>query len=154
KTSQRPATLIPPIKILVVEDNAVNQTVIKGILKRLNQNPVVVEDGEDAVRLITEEQKHFDLVLMDCEMARMDGITATALVRSWDVENKIVAMTILALAANPINSQMEACYEAGMSAYLTKAIEVSKLESLLRGYAENRELGSFSILPLVSKGGS
>ncbi|MEX1034303.1 MAG: response regulator [Cellvibrionaceae bacterium] len=141
---------IPAIDILVVEDNRVNQTVIKGILKRLNQTPTVVDDGEDAVRLLTREKRHFDLVLMDCEMPRMDGATATAAIRRWEQERGATATPIVALTAHAVQSQMEACYAAGMNAYLTKPIEVGKLEDLLRSYAESRDLEGYAILPLAS----
>lgn len=138
---------IAPLKILVVEDNAVNQIVIEGILKRLNQQPRIVEDGEDAVALLTQEGAAYDLILMDCEMKRMNGVTATRHLRQWESDNGLVATPIVALTAHAVQSQIDACHEAGMNAYLTKPLEIAKLERLLREHAKNRELGAFALKP-------
>lgn len=141
---------ISQLRVLVVEDNAVNQLVIKGILDRLDITPSVVDDGEDAIELIIEEKKSFDIVLMDCEMERMDGITATKHIREWETTNGTQeqdSLTIVALTAHAVKSQMEACHEAGMNAYLTKPIEVEKLEALLQSHTEDRSLHDFAIFP-------
>ncbi|MEX1034235.1 MAG: response regulator, partial [Cellvibrionaceae bacterium] len=129
---------LPPLSILVVEDNAVNQMVIKGILKRLNQSPDIVDDGEDAVEKVTQHGARYDLILMDCEMKRMDGITATRQLRQWEAEQGLPPTPVVALTAHAVRAQMDASYAAGMNDYLTKPIEVAKLEKLLREHARNR----------------
>lgn len=144
---------IEPIKILVVEDNPVNQTVIQGILKRLNQNPEIVCDGEDAVELITVAGKAFDLVMMDCEMSRLDGLTATRMIRDWEKQQNIIPTTIVALTAHAVQEQKHACHEAGMNAYLTKPIEIDKLKNLLWEYVQHRQLNAF-VTPSTAASGS
>ncbi|MGI1680078.1 MAG: response regulator [Cellvibrionaceae bacterium] len=145
--------VISQLKILVVEDNQVNQLVIKGILDRLGIKPTIVDDGEDAIKLIIENKEIYDLVLMDCEMERMDGITATKNIREWESQKSDLdatqsePLTIVALTAHAVQSQMQACHDAGMNAYLTKPIEVEKLEKLLKGHTEDKTLSDFSIFP-------
>ncbi|MGH1470923.1 MAG: response regulator [Cellvibrionaceae bacterium] len=149
---------ISQLKILVVEDNAVNQLVIKGILDRLGIKPTIVNDGEDAVELIISKKKVFDIVLMDCEMERMDGITATKLIRKSEAEinthdaktTSLESLTIVALTAHAVQSQMHSCQDAGMNAYLTKPIEVEKLEKLLQSYTEDKTLQDFAIFPATA----
>lgn len=134
---------IPPLKLLVVEDNPVNQVVVRGILERLNQQPDVVADGEDAIEKLIAEGKRYDLILMDCEMERMDGVTATRKLRQWEADNGLEPTPVVALTAHAVQTQIELCSEAGMNAYLTKPIEVDKLENLIRNYANGRCLKGF-----------
>ncbi len=140
------------MKVLVVEDNAVNQLVIRGILDRLGIKPTIVNDGEDAIDLIIEKNTHYDLVLMDCEMERMDGITATKNIRLWEEKTKSIdPLAIVALTAHAVQSQMQSCHDAGMNAYLTKPIEVDKLENLLNSHAKDKTLKEFAIYPKESQ---
>jgi signal transduction histidine kinase/CheY-like chemotaxis protein len=127
------------LTILVVEDNPVNQLVIQGVLKRLNQNAQLVSDGEDAVAALRGGAR-YDLVLMDCEMPRMDGLTATRLIREWEQQTGAVCTPIVALTAHAVQAQMLACFEAGMDDYLCKPIEVDKLTQTLQKYARGGRL--------------
>jgi len=139
KTIQE-CTPLPQLNILVAEDNLVNQTVIRGILKRLNQDPEIVTDGKDAVRLITEDLSTYDIIFMDCEMEFIDGLSATRQIRKWEQDNDQQRTPIVALTAHVLQSQMDECKESGMDEFLTKPIEVNALENLLRSYADNKTL--------------
>jgi signal transduction histidine kinase/CheY-like chemotaxis protein len=122
---------LPSLSILVAEDNAVNQMVINGILKRFQQAVVIVENGEQAVQAIQQDKIHFDLVLMDCDMPVMDGITATKRIRAWEISCAKSPTKIVALTAHAVKSQVDSCYEAGMNGYLSKPIDIEKLEDVL-----------------------
>lgn len=128
---------IAQLRVLVAEDNKVNQTVISGILQRFNQVPDMVDDGTDAVVAVTENDRQYDLILMDCEMQDMDGLEATRKIREWEFKNQRSAVTIVALTAHVLPEQMQSCYDAGMDAYLTKPIDIDKVEELLLSLSSN-----------------
>ena len=116
----------PTLSILIIEDNVVNQKVVSAMLKKLGYSPVIASDGEEGVAKASEG--NFDVILMDMEMPVMDGLQATRILRSRGVETPIVAVTAHAVAGN-----RELCFEAGMSDYLSKPIELEKLrEKIVR----------------------
>ncbi|WP_460234483.1 hybrid sensor histidine kinase/response regulator [Aurantivibrio plasticivorans] len=127
-------TDIPQLTILVAEDNPVNQVVVRGILKKLNQQVILVEDGLLAVDALKSNPEKFDLVLMDFDMPNMDGPTATTEIRRWEREDNLPPIPIVALTAHAVRSHIDACFEAGMNEYLAKPIDIEKLEQLLRAY--------------------
>ncbi len=127
------AAVVPPTdaRILLVEDNAVNQVVARGLLANLGHTRVTLAgDGLQALEACAREP--FDLVLMDCQMPGMDGLRATALLRE-----RGVATPILALTASPVIGDRDRCLAAGMDDYLTKPIDPAllarKLAQWLRG---------------------
>src|SRR5689334_8833736 len=103
------------LRILVVEDNHVNQLVIKGILAKLGHIATVVEHGELALKAVAAGE--FDVIFMGCQMPVMDGFTATRELRSKDV-----AWPIIAMVGNADPSEKQKCLEAGMNDYLSKPI--------------------------------
>jgi two-component system sensor histidine kinase/response regulator len=111
-----------PFRILVAEDNMVNQHVIKHILAKMGYKPDMVNDGQDAVNALTKAR--YDVVLMDMQMPNMDGLEATRTIR----RQPIMQPVIIALTANAQDSDEEACLQAGMNDYLCKPI---KLEDLM-----------------------
>jgi two-component system sensor histidine kinase/response regulator len=122
-----------PLRILIAEDNLVNQTVIKSILKKLGYDPFVVANGQEAITALT--QHSYDLVLMDMNMPVMGGIDATKFIReSFDVQPVIVALT-----ANSIEGDEQQCIEAGMNDYLTKPINIEALSRILTHYGAVKE---------------
>ncbi|GAA6135555.1 hypothetical protein NBRC116188_23450 [Oceaniserpentilla sp. 4NH20-0058] len=123
---------LPSLSILVAEDNKVNQLVMKGILKRLKQSAVIVDDGELALRAVKESPDQFDLILMDYDMPNMNGITSTVEIRKWEKAESQTPCKIVALTAHAVQSYIDECMEAGMDEYLSKPIDVKKLEALLR----------------------
>ena len=109
-------------KILVVEDNKVNQQVIVIMLRHLGLNADVVNDGIEAVEAL--QIKNYDLILMDWQMPRMDGLEATRRIRALSFETKPV---IIAVTANAMSGDIDKCLEAGMDDYLSKPIRREKL---------------------------
>ncbi|MDX1498316.1 MAG: two-component regulator propeller domain-containing protein [Woeseiaceae bacterium] len=115
-------------RVLLVEDNPVNQTVAVGMLEEFGCDTVVAFNGEDAIAQLSKDR--FDLVLMDCEMPVMDGFTATAAIRERIAGSESVP--IIAVTANAIEGDRERCLAAGMQDYLPKPITVEKLHGKLR----------------------
>ncbi len=111
-------------RILLVEDNRVNQMVATGILNKFNLMISSAVDGKVAVEMIHEES--FDLVLMDLHMPVMDGYEATKKIRQTHKQLPIVAMT-----ADAFTEIRQACLDCGMNDYLTKPIDVDKLKATL-----------------------
>jgi two-component system sensor histidine kinase/response regulator len=114
-------------KVLLVEDNAVNQKVAQRFLERLGCEVELAENGEQCIR--AWELGKFDLVLMDIQMPVMDGYTATRLIR----ENECADWhtPIVALTANAMTGQLERCLSAGMDGLLTKPIAIERLREVL-----------------------
>ncbi len=124
---QRPAavdlsSLYRGVRVLLVEDNKVNQEVASRMLKSLGIEPVVVAEG--AVAVATLRHEHFNLVLMDCQMPVMDGYEATRAIRAWEAAaNRGAHVPILAMTANALPGDREKCLAAGMDDYITKPIK-------------------------------
>jgi PAS domain S-box-containing protein len=108
------------LKILLVEDNKVNQKVALGLLKHLSLKADIAENGEQAV----EKYKNgkFDLVLMDCQMPVMSGYEATEKIREYEVSMNLKSITIIAMTANAMEGDREKCIAAGMDDYISKPI--------------------------------
>jgi signal transduction histidine kinase/ActR/RegA family two-component response regulator len=113
-------------RILLVEDNPVNQLVAKGMLSKLGCEVIVCSHGGEALE--TLERETFDLVLMDCNMPVMDGYEATRLIR---MDDRWTDLPIIALTANAMPEEREHCKAAGMSDYLAKPFHREELVSLL-----------------------
>lgn len=124
------------MKILVAEDNAINQMVIKGTLKKLKAIPTVVENGQLAYDTYCANPKAFDLILMDWEMPVMDGITACISIRKWEKLHHNPSIAIVALTAHALEEYERRAYEAGMQGFLTKPINVQRLGAVLQGQLE------------------
>jgi CheY-like chemotaxis protein len=121
----------PELRILLVEDNVVNQLVGRGILEKAGHHVLVSGNGREALRLL--EEQPFDLVLMDVQMPEMDGFEATAAIR--EKEKRTAAhMPIIAMTAYAMTGDRERCAEAGMDAYITKPINGSALLELVTEY--------------------
>jgi len=116
-------------RILLAEDNIINQKVAQGILEQLGFKCDVVADGQEAVRAL--EMIDYDLVMMDCQMPEMNGFEATTLIR--DSGSRVINHTvpIIAMTANAMKGDREKCLEAGMSDYLSKPINKDGLALML-----------------------
>jgi len=120
----------PLAKILVAEDNTVNQMVIKGLLSQYAIQPVLVDNGQLALDEL--KRQPFDLVLMDCEMPLLDGYEACRKFRAQETSAKPVP--IVALSAHAMSEHQDRATAAGMNAHLAKPINRSELEVLLQKY--------------------
>ena len=119
-------------RILVVEDNRGNQMLAVRMLKKLGYEATVVENGRQAVDEITSDDS-WDLVLMDCQMPEMDGFEATRRIRDHELLHG-GKVPIIALTANAMKGDKEACLAAGMTGYLSKPINVDQLAAMLSRY--------------------
>ncbi|WP_017734395.1 response regulator [Pseudomonas sp. CBZ-4] len=120
----------PPLthraRILLVEDNPVNQLVAKGMLGKLGCEVIVAAHGGEALKCL--EEQHFDLVLMDCNMPVMDGYEASRQIRR---SGRWPDLPIVALTANALAEERERCRAAGMNDYLAKPFRREELKGLL-----------------------
>src|SRR5690606_7930433 len=118
-------------KILVVEDNVVNQQVIESLLHSLGIEPVLLNNGHEAVIHITQEQHHYPIILMDCEMPLMDGFKASECIRQFEKENHQKPSIIISLSAYHDQSHINKCKSFGMDYSLSKPITLRELSTIL-----------------------
>ncbi|MGR2704783.1 ATP-binding protein [Vibrio campbellii] len=116
--------------ILVVEDTAVNQKVVRMMLEKLGMQVNVAEHGEDALRQCQTHQ--FDLILMDCQMPVMDGFIATENIRKMGEWGQQVP--IIALSANVIKEDQQRCFDAGMNEFVAKPVTKERLQQIFERY--------------------
>jgi CheY-like chemotaxis protein/HPt (histidine-containing phosphotransfer) domain-containing protein len=117
-------------RVLLVEDNTVNQKVARRFLERLGCDVTLAENGVECIK--AWERGGFQLVLMDVQMPVMDGYTATRQIR--DLERGRSRTPIVALTANAMTGQLERCLETGMDGLLTKPLAVEQLQEVLERY--------------------
>lgn len=118
------------LKVLLAEDNKVNQLVALGLMAKLGVKPDLVADGSAAVDIICNQARSYDLVLMDCEMPILDGYEATRQIRQFEVDNNLPATLIYALSAHVLSEHIEACRAAGMDDNLPKPVSFEKIIEL------------------------
>ncbi len=116
-------------RILMAEDNIINQKVAQNILNKLGFKADVVANGLEAVHAL--ELINYDLVFMDCQMPEMDGFTATAVIREPGSKVLNHAIPIIAMTANAMKGDRELCLEAGMNDYLAKPMKKSNMAEML-----------------------
>ncbi|MCU0937919.1 MAG: ATP-binding protein [Burkholderiaceae bacterium] len=129
-TAVRAAAASSGLRILVAEDNAVNQILMQSILKQLGHFCDVVANGVEAVAQV--QVADYDVVLMDAQMPEMDGLAATRAIRALDLP--VAAIPIIAVTANAMAEDRQAYLAGGMNAYVTKPIDVNELAQLLTQY--------------------
>ena len=112
------------MRVLLVEDNAINQQVAKELLSAEGATVSLAENGSLGVAAVREAQSAFDVVLMDLQMPVMDGITATRLLRS---DARFAKLPVIAMTANAMDSDREACLAAGMNDHIGKPFDLSVL---------------------------
>lgn len=124
----RPGVSLQPLKILVAEDNLVNQQVIVNQLQILGHEADCAANGEEALAMLA--QHGYDLVLMDCQMPVLDGYTTTQQLRRQ--EGKDSHTVVIALTANAMPADREQCLAAGMDDYISKPVSLNALQALLQ----------------------
>ncbi|GEA12777.1 ATP-binding protein [Alteromonas sp. KUL49] len=120
-------------RILVVEDNDINQIVIREQLKELGASADIASNGEEGVeqvKMAIAKRKPYDLILMDCQMPVMDGITATRHIREMGIAGTRVV--IVALTANAFAGERDKCLNAGMDDFITKPVGAEALGRCIR----------------------
>jgi CheY-like chemotaxis protein len=136
EVSSAPAMLAPEnepvldhLSVLLVEDNMVNRTLALEMLQRLGCDAMHAGNGVEALDAL--EKQEFDVVLMDCQMPVMDGFIATRKLREREVARKLEPTRIVALTANALAGDREACLAAGMNDYLAKPFTLAQLRNIL-----------------------
>ncbi len=123
-TREAITALLHPRRVLLAEDNAVNRLVVSAILQKHGHTLVAVENGVQAFAAV--QQELFDVVLMDVQMPEMDGLEATTAIRKSE-HGTARHVPIIALTAHAMANDREACFAAGMDAYLSKPIHPAEL---------------------------
>jgi CheY-like chemotaxis protein len=138
ETIARPGPSIEPIglRVLIVEDNAVNRKLIEAQVSHLGCEHYVAEDGEAALALLEREALP-DVILMDCHMPRLDGWRTSRRIREGaaadDVRRRAAAkLPIIALTAAALPEERARCIDAGMDGFLPKPVKLAELEQVLR----------------------
>jgi PAS domain S-box-containing protein len=132
-----------PLRILLAEDNVINQKVATRILSQMGYRPDVVHNGLEAVEAL--DRAKYDVVLMDIQMPEMDGLEATRAIRKRYTGAR--RPWIIAMTANAMDSDRKNCFEAGMDGYLSKPVRIEALEAELTRSSENiGQAVDFSVL--------
>jgi signal transduction histidine kinase/CheY-like chemotaxis protein/ligand-binding sensor domain-containing protein len=119
-----------PLRILIAEDNPINQKLTERVLAKLGYEPTIVENGREVLEEV--DRKKYDLILMDIQMPEMDGLEATRIIRKSRGEQPV----IIAITANVMQGDREECLEAGMNDYISKPIKLDLLVAALEKYSK------------------
>ena len=135
-------------RLLLAEDNEVNQLVVQHMLDRNRYDIEIAEDGRRAFEIVRDNPGAFDLVLMDVSMPEMDGHEATEAIRALEAEEGRRRTPIICLTAHVMSADIERAHEAGMDDYLPKPISKTKLEKTLDRWIAPRSTGArYDVLP-------
>jgi len=123
------------LSILLVEDNELNQRLMKISLTRYNYNVTIAVNGLEGVQMFKDQK--FDLILMDIMMPVMDGFEATKEIRNLENEHpELGKIPIIAFTANTINNDREKCVQGGMDDILEKPFDINKFREILSSLPE------------------
>lgn len=128
-----------PIKILIVEDNILNQKITYLMLKKLGYEANIVENGQECVMALSNNGKtEYELIFMDLQMPVMDGLTATKIIRQNSSSQ--TNPWIVALTADALINEQQACIDAGMNDFISKPISIKEIVRALSKYSYSRNL--------------
>ena len=123
----------PPLRVLVAEDNVINQRLIKRMLEKRGEKAEIARDGKETIAMFIKKagnpREKFDLILMDIQMPLMDGVEATRQIRKIDKNIPIIALT-----AHAMKGDKEKFLSAGMDDYISKPLEKNKLFEIIDKY--------------------
>jgi CheY-like chemotaxis protein len=126
-----------PMKILIAEDNLINQKLITKVITKLGYQPQMVNNGRQVLEAVDKE--FFDIILMDVQMPELDGLETTRIIRSSDARQPfIIAMTASAMAEDKAE-----CLEAGMNYFVSKPISIQGLVTVLEKSFKARKTNTF-----------
>ena len=129
-------TSLEGARVLLAEDNAVNQLLARRILEKLGARVTLADNGETAIAKLTAGR--FDVVLMDCQMPVLDGYAATRRIRAGVAGAAAARVPIIALTAHALTGHRDECLAAGMNQYLSKPIDPAALRAMLQELLRNR----------------
>ncbi len=127
RTTARPG----PLRVLVAEDNLVNQQVMVGLLAKLGIQPLLASNGQEALAMAQAHADQLDLVLMDCEMPLLDGYEASRRIRAWEQATGRPRLPIIALTAHALSEHRAQSLAAGMDDHLSKPLLLKALADKL-----------------------
>ncbi len=132
-------------RILVIEDNAVNQLVAVGVLEGFGYTVVMADDGAAGVTVVAKDLTGFDAILMDCQMPVMDGYDATRAIRAMTMAGSRIP--IIAMTAGAESGERQRCLDAGMDDYLSKPVDVVLLAKTLDRWIRSPETAEATPAP-------
>jgi len=141
ETTAKTGSIKEQARILIVEDNHINQVVLKTMLQRLSIDTVTADHGLKALSILEQsriDNKPIDLILMDCQMPIMDGFDATRNIRSSSQD--YANIPIIAVTANALSSDRERCLQCGMNDYLSKPFQLDDIRSKLQVWLPQPEI--------------
>jgi signal transduction histidine kinase/DNA-binding response OmpR family regulator len=119
-----------PLRILIAEDNPINQKIAIKLLSKQGYEPALANNGKEVMEMVGHD--HYDIILMDVQMPEMDGLEATRLIRTClEVQPIIIAVT-----ANAMQGDRDLCMQAGMDDYMSKPIEIKELLNQLEKWSQ------------------
>ncbi len=121
-------------KVLLAEDNKINQVVAAGVLKKLGYDVDIVEDGSAAVAACANEE--YGAILMDVMMPGVDGYQATSMIRAFERQLGLKQIPIIGLSARAMTGDRDIAINAGMNDYLTKPLRTTDLEDALERWVD------------------
>lgn len=137
---------VKQLRILLAEDNQVNQKLAVNILEKRGHKVSVANNGQQALDALEVEQ--FDMVLMDVQMPQLDGMEATRAIREKEKSTK-THIPIVAMTAHAMKGDKERCLASGMDAYVTKPIQTNELFEVIDGIGKSISLSSANNAPLI-----
>jgi signal transduction histidine kinase/ActR/RegA family two-component response regulator len=120
---------LTPLRILLAEDNLVNQKVAMGLLRKQGHIVTLANNGAEALAMVTEHAEDFDIILMDMQMPKLDGLEATRQIRAH--ENGLRHIPIVALTANASEADRQRCLESGMDDFVSKPFRIAEISAAL-----------------------
>lgn len=126
----------PERRILLVEDDPINQNITVFALSRLGCHVDVAADGHEALQMY--KTKYYDLILMDCRMPKMDGYASTRKIRELEALHGAKRVPIVAVTANDLPENRDKCLEVGMDDYLPKPVQLSVMRNVVQMYLNRK----------------
>jgi CheY-like chemotaxis protein len=119
----------PNKRVLLVEDNFINQKVASSMMERLEVSVDTAMSGQEAIEKF--DSGHYDLIFMDCQMPGMDGFETTLAIRAQEQEKRLSKTVIVALTANAMEGDRKRCLDSGMDDYISKPISLYGISQVL-----------------------
>ncbi|WP_294965433.1 response regulator [Sulfurimonas sp.] len=126
--------------ILLVEDNFTNQLVANGMLEDFGLEADIANNGLEALDILNNSKKKYDLIFMDCQMPELDGYDATKAIRAKEAGYIYMEIPIVAMTANAMHGDREKCLAAGMSDYLAKPLDREFLKKALSKWLKQESM--------------